>query len=46
MIGLEVLNIVKNVENDWGKGRKKRKKKNTNASQPWKKKSIFFNLSY
>jgi len=44
--GLEVLNVVKNVENDWGKGGKKRKKKNTDATQPWKKKLIFFNLSY
>lgn len=43
MTSLEVLIIV---ENDWGKGGKKHKKKNTDATQPWKKKSIFFNLLY
>lgn len=46
MIGLEILNSVNDVENDWGKGGKKRKKKNIDATQPWKKKSIFFNLLY
>lgn len=34
MTGVEVLNAVNNVENDWGKGGKKRKKKNTNVNQP------------
>ena len=39
MTSLEVLNAVKNVNNDWGKGDKKHKKKNIDATQPWKKKS-------
>ncbi|XP_042413231.1 uncharacterized protein LOC122002205 [Zingiber officinale] len=58
--GLEILNVVKDIENDWGKKKmgkdinntkKKRKerdgsKKVQKPVQMWKKKSIFFNLSY
>ncbi|XP_042407063.1 uncharacterized protein LOC121996952 [Zingiber officinale] len=58
--GLEILNVLKDIENDWGKKKmgkdmnntkKKRKKcdgskKVQKPVQMWKKKSIFFNLSY
>lgn len=43
LTGTDVLDLLSNFENDFGKGRKKRKPDSTN---PWRKKSIFFQLPY
>lgn len=45
LYGTKVLNVIKDIENDQGKGGKKRKKRNAEYNLPWKK-SIFFNLLY
>ncbi|XP_042460501.1 uncharacterized protein LOC122044019 [Zingiber officinale] len=54
--GLEILNVLKDIENDWSKKKMgkdinntKKKRKECDGSkkvQIWKKKSIFFNLPY
>ncbi|BBG99407.1 transposable element gene [Prunus dulcis] len=51
LTGSEVLQVVKNFNNDWGKAKKKintkRKRKTDKYSiWPWKKKSVFFELPY
>jgi len=42
--GSDVLNLVSNVENDFGKG--KQNKKGKDSEGPWKNRSIFFELPY
>ncbi|KAI5338319.1 hypothetical protein L3X38_017590 [Prunus dulcis] len=47
----EVLQVVKNFNNDWGKAKKKintKRKRETDKYSiwPWKKKSVFFELPY
>lgn len=43
--GEDIYKEVKDIVNDWGK-RSKKRKRSTNESQLWKKKSIFFELPY
>ena len=45
MSGMQILNEVKDIENDWGKSSRKNKRKIKKYSV-WKKKSIFFDLPY
>ncbi|XP_028081537.1 uncharacterized protein LOC114282940 [Camellia sinensis] len=52
--GSDVFGVVKDIENNWGKATNERKSKKSQiikekepvCVQPWKKKSIFFNLPY
>ncbi|KAK3219598.1 hypothetical protein Dsin_013568 [Dipteronia sinensis] len=42
----EICLEIGNIANYWGKAKKKKKIKQSNSSQLWKKKSIFFELPY
>ncbi|KAH7852955.1 hypothetical protein Vadar_031437 [Vaccinium darrowii] len=46
MTGKEISVALKDFENDWGKGGKKKRKRDIEDKEMWKKRSIFFDLEY
>ncbi|KAF7152180.1 hypothetical protein RHSIM_Rhsim01G0163400 [Rhododendron simsii] len=48
MIGKQISETLKDVKNDWGKGGEgnKKRKRDSEDKQRWKKRSILFDLSY
>lgn len=46
MTGEDIVLALSNIQNNWGKYRKKRSRRQNEPKSMWKKKSIFFNLPY
>ena len=46
LTGEDIVLALSNIQNNWGKYRKKRSRRQNEPKSMWKKKSIFFNLPY